>query len=105
MNGLVHANEILGEEAFHIPDWKVIGEYVYDSEGGRHQAFFAPVRDTVVLGETIRAHERIQIEQSLKFSKAEAETLWNAAGMVESAQWTVANEYGELHPSLSSTSV
>ncbi|KAJ9148910.1 hypothetical protein NKR23_g4566 [Pleurostoma richardsiae] len=96
LNGLVHANEILGEEAFKIGDWKVIGEYVYDVEGGRHQAFYSPVRDTLVMGELIRAHERIEVEQSLKYSRAEAERLWNQAGLQETGRWAVQDEYG-LH--------
>lgn len=95
MNGLRHANEVLGHEAFRLEDWEVIGEYVYDSEGGRHQAFYAPVRDTTVLGERIRAHERVQVEQSLKYSEDGMKKLWNAAGVVESSRWMVdRDEYG-----------
>lgn len=95
LNGLWHANEILGSEAFTPGDWKVIGEYVYDGEGGRHQAFYSPVRDTVVMGELIRSHDRIQVEQSLKWSPAEADRLWSLAGMTEAAQWKHQNEYGK----------
>jgi len=98
LNGLWHANEILGHEAFTPGDWKVIGEYVFDGEGGRHQAFYSPVRDTVVMGELIRSHERIQVEQSLKYSAAETKRLWSRAGMTESAEWTHQNEYGEYWP-------
>ncbi|GKT85540.1 hypothetical protein Ct61P_03390 [Colletotrichum tofieldiae] len=69
LNGLANANEILGEEAFKLSDWEVIGEYVYDEEGGRHQAFYSPVRDTYVMGTLVKQHERIQVEQSLKYSQ------------------------------------
>ncbi|KAL2153030.1 hypothetical protein VTH82DRAFT_4185 [Thermothelomyces myriococcoides] len=96
LNGLRHANKILGEEVFVEKDWRVIGEYVHDAEGGRHQAFYAPVRETIVMGERIRPHERIQVEQSLKYSAAEAEELWRQAGMIEIAQWRHFKEYG-LH--------
>ncbi|KAK7981934.1 hypothetical protein PG988_004172 [Apiospora saccharicola] len=97
LNGLRHANEVLGSEEFKLEDWEVIGEYVYDNEGGRHQAFYSPVRDTTVLGETIKAHERIQVEQSLKYSKDGMQNLWRAAGVVESDRWMVeGDEYG-LH--------
>ena len=82
-----HANGILGEETFKLDDWRVIGEYVYDAEGGRHQAFYAPKRDVVVMGETIRPHERIQVEQSLKFSLKECEGLWSDAGLKEIESW------------------
>ncbi|RYP58026.1 hypothetical protein DL771_011362 [Monosporascus sp. 5C6A] len=95
LNGLRHANDVLGEQAFNLDDWKVIGEYVYDEEGGRHQAFCAPKRDIVVMGETIKAHERIQIEQSLKYSAEDRETLWNAAGLTEIERWTTEDgDYG-----------
>ncbi|KAK8128249.1 hypothetical protein PG984_009357 [Apiospora sp. TS-2023a] len=97
LNGLRHANAVLGSEEFKLEDWEVIGEYVYDNEGGRHQAFYSPVRDTTVLGETIKAHERIQVEQSLKYSKDGMQNLWRAAGVVESDRWMVeGDEYG-LH--------
>ncbi|KAK2613834.1 hypothetical protein N8I77_000713 [Diaporthe amygdali] len=96
LNGLVNANQVLGEEAFNLQDWQVIGEYVYDVEGGRHQAFYAPTRDVVVLGETIKANERIQVEQSLKYSQAAATKLWSLAGMTTADRWTLGEEYG-LH--------
>ncbi|KAL2200321.1 C-type lectin protein [Corynascus similis CBS 632.67] len=96
LNGLRHANRVLGENAFVEKDWRVIGEYVYDAQGGRHQAFYAPMRDTIVMGERIQPHERIQVEQSLKYSAAEAEELWKLAGMTEIAQWRHLKEYG-LH--------
>ncbi|KAL2130440.1 hypothetical protein VTI74DRAFT_6386 [Chaetomium olivicolor] len=94
LNGLRHANRVLGETAFDEKDWRVIGEYVYDAEGGRHQAFYAPRRDTTVMGELIRPHERVQVEQSLKYSAAEAGALWKRAGMTEIAQWRHRKEYG-----------
>ncbi|KAK1962549.1 hypothetical protein LY78DRAFT_586434 [Colletotrichum sublineola] len=96
LNGLANVNEILGEEAFKLSDWEVIGEYVYDEEGGRHQAFYSPVRDTHVMGALVKQHERIQVEQSLKYSQLGAENLWNMAGLVETACWSKGNEHG-LH--------
>ncbi|KAK1777450.1 C-type lectin protein [Copromyces sp. CBS 386.78] len=96
LNGLRNANEILGETAFIEGDWRVIGEYVYDEEGGRHQAFYAPIRDTMVMGELIRSHDRIQVEQSVKYSKEESKRLWSKAGLEQVTEWTYGNEYG-LH--------
>ncbi|KAK0641576.1 C-type lectin protein [Cercophora newfieldiana] len=96
LNGLRHANRVLGEAVFIERDWRVIGEYVFDGEGGRHQAFYAPLRDTVVMGELIQPHDRIQIEQSLKYSPSEAQKLWKLAGMTETGQWRHVDEYG-LH--------
>lgn len=101
LNGLVHANEVLGADAFNVNDWQVIGEYVYDDEGGRHQAFYSPVRDVTVLGVSIKAHERIQVEQSLKYSEDGMTKLWTAAGVIETERWMVdGDEYGKLIPNL-----
>ncbi|KAI0542983.1 DUF323 domain protein [Xylaria digitata] len=97
LNGLEHANEILGEAAFRLDDWKVIGEFVYDDEGGRHRAFYSPVRDTVVMGETIKAHERIQVEQSFKYSKGGCDSLWKSAGVLETGRWMTDDENYGLH--------
>lgn len=46
------------------------------------------------MGELIRPHDRIQVEQSLKFSEEEAEQLWQTAGMIEIGQWKYQDEYG-----------
>lgn len=72
-----------------------MGEYVYDENGGRHQAFYSPRKDTAVMGELVRTFDRIQVEQSLKYSTEEARKLWNFAGMSEIGRWTRADEYGE----------
>lgn len=96
LNGLRNANKILGGTVFEEGDWRVIGEYVYDAEGGRHQAFYAPYRDTTVLGQLIRPHERIQVEQSLKWSPEETQKLWKSAGLTEIGKWMRGNQYGEL---------
>ncbi|KAF4446375.1 hypothetical protein F53441_9998 [Fusarium austroafricanum] len=96
LNGLENANEILGEEVFNTDEWRVIGEYVYDVEGGRHQAFLSPTRPTEVLGSRIMPHERIEIEQSLKYSEEETTRLWKLAGLTEMGRWSRGDEYG-LH--------
>ena len=94
LNGLAHANEIFGEEVFQLEDWRVIGEYVYDVDGGRHQACVSPVRETVAMGTVIQPDERVQIEQSLKYSKIGRDKLWRGAGLRELANWSRGTEYG-----------
>ncbi|KOS20554.1 Meiotically up-regulated protein [Escovopsis weberi] len=94
LNGLQHANELFGSEVFRVNDWRVIGEYIYDEEGGRHQAFVSPVRDTYFGGTVISPHERVKIEQSLKYSKLGLENLWLAGGLDEINRWSTNNEYG-----------
>jgi L-histidine Nalpha-methyltransferase / hercynylcysteine S-oxide synthase len=96
LNGLRHANEILGSYVFDLSDWQVVGEYVYDIEGGRHQAFYSPLRDVTVLGEIIKSQERIQVEQSLKYSEEGMQKLWAEAGVLETGRWmTDGDEYGK----------
>ncbi|KAI0548789.1 DUF323 domain protein [Xylaria curta] len=97
LNGLQHANEILDETVFRSEDWRVIGEYVYDGEGGRHRAFYSPVRDIVVMGEAIKANERIQVEQSFKYSKDACDDLWKSAGVLEMGRWMADDEDYGLH--------
>ncbi|TVY30182.1 Ergothioneine biosynthesis protein [Lachnellula hyalina] len=97
LNGLIQANEVLGEEVFRLDDWKVIGEYVYDGEGGRHQAFYSPKRDVVFNDVTFKAEERIQVEQSLKYPPEAATQLWSDAGLQEVRRWKASSEDYSLH--------
>ena len=83
LNGLMHANRLLGKEFFKQEDWEVIGEY--DAEAGRHQAFVSPARDVIVEGNLIRAGERVRIEESYKYSATQSTKLWQAAGMMPRA--------------------
>lgn len=93
MNGLKHANELLGYETFNLDDWKAIGHY--DEVDGRHQAFVAPKRDLIVEGVAISADEWIRIEESYKYSPAQAERLWSESGVIEAASWSNAEgSYG-----------
>lgn len=96
LNGLAHANRIFGREEFRLEDWKAEGEYVYDNQGGRHQAFVSAIRDTTALGAVIKQGQRVQIEQSIKYSKIGCDNLWRAAGLRRSATWNGQQNYGAL---------
>jgi EasF-like predicted methyltransferase len=91
LNGLVHANKLLGYEAFDLSQWIVIGEY--DKVVGRHHAFVSPIQDVVVDGVRILANERIRIEESYKYSVLDTSRLFDAAGLVEGGKWS--NELGD----------
>lgn len=78
-NGLTHANELLGKEAFSQADWEVIGEY--DVAAGRHQAFYVPLKDLGLDGISFVAGEKVRIEESYKYSEIQTEQLWEAAGL------------------------
>ncbi|KAM3503926.1 hypothetical protein MY11210_008535 [Beauveria gryllotalpidicola] len=96
LNGLRHANAVFGSEIFHLDDWKVIGEFIYDEDGGRHQAFLSPTKEVNILGTTIKQAERVKIEQSLKYSQVGVEKLWRTAGLKEVKRWRRGDDYG-LH--------
>lgn len=94
LNGLSHANETFGKQVFNLPEWKVIGEYIYDEDGGRHQAFLSPITETDVLGSVIKPFDRIKIEQSVKYSQFGAEKLWKMSGLQEVKRWRRGDDYG-----------
>ncbi|OAA76453.1 DUF323 domain protein [Akanthomyces lecanii RCEF 1005] len=96
LNGLRHANAVYGSDIFNLDDWKVIGEFIYDEDGGRHQAFLSPNKEVTILGTTIKQAERLKIEQSLKYSQVGGEKLWRAAGLKEVKRWRRGDDYG-LH--------
>jgi EasF-like predicted methyltransferase len=91
LNGLKHANKLLGHTAFDMSEWDAIGHY--DEQDGRHQAFVTPKKDvTLSLLEgvhvNVHAGEKIRIEESYKYSPAQAQELWRASSVIEGASWT-----------------
>lgn len=90
-----HANAVYGGEIFNLDDWRVIGEFIYDEDGGRHQAFLSPKKEVNILGTIIKQDERLKIEQSLKYSQIGAEKLWRTAGMREAKNWRRGDDYGK----------
>lgn len=94
LNALHHANDIFDKQVFDVADWQVIGEYVYDEDGGRHQAFLSPKHETFFDGVPVQAHERLKIEQSLKYSQVGADKLWRMSGFTPFQHWRLGSDYG-----------
>lgn len=67
MNGLHHANRLLGREAFRPDDWEAIGEH--DKDGERHRAFVVPRRDLQIEGVSLKQGEKVRIEESYKYNR------------------------------------
>ena len=91
LNGLNHANKLLGHTAFDLSEWDAIGHY--DEQDGRHQAYVSPKKDMKLsLSEnvhvSVHAGEKIRIEESYKYSPAQAQDLWQASNVIEGASWT-----------------
>ncbi|XPS99466.1 hypothetical protein M3J09_008641 [Ascochyta lentis] len=95
LNGLKHANKLMGNQTFKLDEWEVIGEF--DEKAGRHHAFVAPLKDVVIEGVEIPRGERIRIEESYKYSRGEISELWENAGLAENTVWSNSRgDYG-LH--------
>lgn len=96
LNGLVHANVVIGKEAFKLEDWDVVGEY--DNIEQRHQAFYIPLVNVTIEDTYIRVGERVRFEESYKYSSSQSADLWKAAGL--EAQGVFGNstdDYRKLH--------
>ena len=80
LNGLKHANKLLGHNAFELSDWEAHGEY--DTENSRHRAFVVPKTDVTVEGVQISKGEKIQIEESNKVPVSEAGKWWDSVDVL-----------------------
>lgn len=86
LNGLTHANRLLGQDAFDIDQWQVIGEY--DEVAGRHHAFVSPKVDVTIDGVLVKQNERVRIEESYKWSVDETARMMHDVGLVEGSKWS-----------------
>ena len=96
LNGLKHANRLIGKEIFLEGDWKVIGEY--NEQDNRHQAFVCPIRDVIIESIPIKAGEKIRIEESHKYSLLQSQDLWMKADLIPKARFRDSlDQYRESH--------
>jgi L-histidine Nalpha-methyltransferase / hercynylcysteine S-oxide synthase len=95
LNGLRNVNKILGKEEFKEGEWDYVGEY--DAEGGRHEAWFVPLKDVTVCDINFNKGEKILVERSYKYNKREVQELWEKSGVVEAGHWSdPSKSYGFL---------
>lgn len=96
LNGLVHANVVIGKEAFRLEDWDVVGEY--DKVEQRHQAFYTPLVNVTIEDAYINVGERVRFEESYKYSTSQSADLWKAAGLaVQRVFGNSTEDYCKLH--------
>ena len=94
MNGLAHANQLLGYEAFKPDEWEV--QTLYNKDLGCHQAFYVPMRDVEIKDIKLHQGERIRFEEAYKFDEEERFNLWRNAGLVPSGEFgNSSNDYRE----------
>lgn len=100
MNGLAHANKILGFEAFKSGEWEV--HSLYNKDLGCHQAFYVPTCDVEIKDIKLRQGERILFEEAYKFDETERFHLWRNAGLVPTRELgNSSNDYRESSHTLS----
>lgn len=79
-NGLVHANSVLGFEAFKAKEWEIITGY--DKVNGRHQAFYSPKVDVTINDIPIPKGEKLIFEEAYKYGTDEREELCRNARLI-----------------------
>lgn len=93
-NGLIHANRVLGHEAFKLDEWDVVTGY--DSVEGYHEAFYSPKKDVTIDGILIPKGEKLFFEEAYKYGPEEREQLWRDAGLIHGAEFgNSSNDYRE----------
>lgn len=91
-NILLHANKVLGCEAFDPKDWKVEGDW--NAQCGSHDQFLIPQRNLVASGVALTKGRGLYVVSSYKFDEQEQEKLWAEAGLeVESCWRTEPHKY------------
>ncbi len=79
-NGLAHANNILGYEAFKPDEWEVEG--LYDEKANKHQASYVAIETIKGKDFAFEKGEKIHLEDAFKYSTAETDALWHSAGLI-----------------------
>lgn len=85
-NGLAHANEVLGYEAFKPSEWEIVTHF--DAVTGQHQAFYSPTQDVTINGVTLLKGEKLVFEEATKYGPEERDQLWRAAGLIQDSELT-----------------
>ena len=84
-NGLLHANAVLGFEAFKLSEWEILTKY--DIQAGRHQASYSPKVDVKINDITIRKGERLVFEEAFKYDQEERDDLYRNAGLISQIEF------------------
>ncbi|KAJ1709810.1 hypothetical protein AFCA_006984 [Aspergillus flavus] len=92
-NGLVHANVVLGYEAFKPDEWEVVTDY--DAVEGRHWAAYSPRRDVTINGVLLKKGEKLFFEEAYKYGPEERDQLWRDAMLLQSTE--VGNGSDDYH--------
>lgn len=99
MNGLDHANAILGKSVFDLRRFEYVS--IVNEREGRHEAYYKSLEDQEldVQGSKmyLEKDEWINVEYSYKYSAEEVKTLVNAIGLHLMGKWTDSQNLYDLH--------
>ncbi|KAB8203611.1 Aldehyde/histidinol dehydrogenase [Aspergillus parasiticus] len=100
-NGLVHANVVLGYEAFKPDEWEVVTDY--DTVEGRHWAAYSPKKDVTINGVLLKKGEKLFFEEAYKYGPEERDQLWRDAKLIQSTEMGNGSDDYHLHLLTSAT--
>lgn len=83
LNGLVHANEVLGYEAFKLDQWTI--DTSYNETDGCHRAYYVPTQDVSINGIQLHKGDKVVFEEAYKYDVQERDHLWRRAGLINVA--------------------
>jgi len=101
LNGLDHANRVLGFQAFKQGDWTVTGHY--NQNENRHEAFYVALHDVQIGKISIHRGEMLKFEDAYKYSEEASDHLWHAAGLIH--QTSYSNQDGSYRESSSKSTI
>lgn len=95
LNGLTHANSLLGYDAFQTKNWTAEGRW--NGEIGCYERYLIPLVDVTFENVCFKAGDKLFISHSCKYSASEQAQLWEKAGVDHLAHWTTEDGcYGEI---------
>ncbi|CAG8922471.1 unnamed protein product [Penicillium salamii] len=94
-NGLVHANTVLGFEAFKASEWEILTGY--DDREGRHQACYAPNIDVTINGITIPKGQKLVFEEAWKYGREERDQLWRNSNLIPQVEFENVTDDYHIH--------
>lgn len=93
-NGLVHANKILGYDAFDLDSWAVSGNW--NENDGAHSQYYYPVVDVSLDGMHIPAGHRFLAVRSHKYDANDQNQLCQRAGLTVLDSWSSDSMYSKF---------
>ncbi|KAK1142722.1 hypothetical protein N8T08_007353 [Aspergillus melleus] len=94
-NGLIHANRVLGHEAFKLDEWEIVTGY--NAVEGHHEAFYSPKKDVTIDGILVPKGEKLIFEEAFKYGPEEREQLWRDANLIHGAEFGNSSDDYHLH--------